>query len=36
MTIFPEIFLSLHEISFICKQESRKVRVRLNLLKTDL
>jgi hypothetical protein len=24
MTVFPEIFLSSHEISFICKQESAR------------
>jgi hypothetical protein len=24
MTVFPEIFLSSHEIIFICKQESER------------
>jgi hypothetical protein len=24
MTVFPEIFLSSHEISFICKQKSAR------------
>jgi hypothetical protein len=33
MTVFPEIFWSLHEIIIICKQESA---LRVNWVKTDL